>query len=729
MANEPAASPTPPQGTEFRPYVAAEAQIPEFTFRAVALGALLGIVFGAVTVYLALRAGLTVSASIPVAVLSISIFKWLGKSTILENNIVQTAGSAGESIAAGVVFTLPALIFLGYSLDVQEIPRVLVLALVGSVLGVLFMIPLRRQLNVVEHGALTYPEGTACADVLIAGEKGGSFAGKVFAGFGLGLVYKFCNEALLFWRPRPIFQPGWFPGATLAADVTPEYLGVGYIIGPRTAGMIFAGGVLSWLVTIPMIKFFGQGLTAPIFPGTVPIREMDAFAIWAAYIKPIGAGSLATAGLLTLGRTLPTMVKTIRSTVAQLRKDKGAARVAALRTERELPGTIIFGGSLVLVLVVWGLLALRINPHVSGNLMASVLVVFFGFLFITVSARIVGLIGASANPISGMTIATLMLTALLFVAAGWTSGAYPAVALSVGGIVCIAAAVGGATSQSLKTGYLVGATPRRAEVAMIVGALTSVLVVGFTLVLLNRAYTRVQPLVVDKVQLTPEMRVVGEEIRQGKTYQVVNVIGSHVIPDGRYFYEPSTQRIEFQKREGIGSERLPAPQALLMSTVINGILRQSLPWGLVLLGVFIVVVLELCGVRSLAFAVGSYLPISTTAPIFCGGVVSWLLQKITRRPEGEVSSGALFAAGLIAGGSIGGLILSAIAGADSVAEDLIARGSSSRVLAALGAPGLEHKLALGTKHWPGLANSSLFGLLVFMAMAATLLTVGRKKLE
>lgn len=705
-----AEQPQGPPTTAFQPYVPADAVVPEFTVRAVVLGALLGIIFGAVTVYLALRAGLTVSASIPVAVLAISIFKWLGKSTILENNIVQTTGSAGESIAAGVVFTLPALIFLGFSLDVPEIPRVLLLALVGSVLGVLFMIPLRHQLNVAEHGSLTYPEGTACADVLIAGEKGGSFAGKVFAGFGLGLVYKFLNEALLFWRPRPIYQPNWYPGATLAADVTPEYMGVGYIIGPRTAGMIFAGGVLSWLVMIPMIKFFGSGLAEPIFPGTVPIREMDSFAMWRAYIRPIGAGAVAMAGLFTLSRTLPTIVRALRSTFAQLRKGsagKVAEPVAAARIERELPGTVIFGGSLVMILIVWALLALRINPGVSGNLIASILVVVFGFLFVTVSARIVGLIGSSANPISGMTIATLMVTALLFVAAGWTAGAYPAVALSIGGIVCIAAAVGGATSQSLKTGFLVGATPQRAEVAMIIGALTSVLVVGFTLVLLNRAYTRTEPLVMENVQVTAaEMRVMGEAVRDGKTYQVINVIGSRTVPDGRYLYDPATHRVEFQERVGIGSERLPAPQAVLMSTVINGILRQSLPWGLVLLGVFIVLVMELCGIRSLAFAVGSYLPIATTAPIFCGGVVSWLLQKIYKRQEGEVSSGALFAAGLIAGGSIGGLILAGIVGFE-----------------------LEQKVAIGTNYWPGLAGSSVFGLLVFMAMATALFVVGRKKLE
>jgi len=696
-----------PQAGTFQPHVAPDAVVPEFTFRAVALGSLLGIIFGAVTVYLALVAGLTVSASIPVAVLAISIFKWLGKSTILENNIVQTAGSAGEGIAAGVVFTLPALIFLGYSLDVPEIPRVLLLALVGSILGVMFVIPLRHQLNVVEHGALAYPEGTACADVLIAGEKGGSFAGKVFGGFGLGLVYKLLNEALVCWLPRPVYQPSWYPGATLAAKVTPEYLGVGYIIGPRTAGMIFAGGVLSWLVTIPMIKFFGGQLGVPIFPGTDLIKNMDAFAIWEAYIRPIGAGAVSMAGLFTLARTLPTIVRALGSTLKQFRKAKTAETPAAVqRTEEELPGTIVFGGALVMIIIVWALLAFRINPGVSGNLVASLLVVVFGFLFVTVSARIVGLIGSSANPISGMTIATLMLTSLIFVGVGWTRGAYPAVALSIGGIVCIAAAVGGATAQSLKTGFLVGATPRRAEVSMIIGALTSVLVIGFTLVLLNRAYTRVQPKVMENVQLSAEMQVVGNTVYEGKNYQVLNVIGSRVIPDGRYYYEPAAQRIAFQQRVGIGSDRLPAPQAVLMSTVINGILRQSLPWGLVLLGVFIVVVLELCGVRSLAFAVGSYLPIATTAPIFCGGVVNWLLEKVYHRKEGEVSSGALFGAGLIAGGSIGGLILAGLVGLR-----------------------LDQEAAIGTHHWPLLANSSVFSMLVFVALAAVLFTVGRKKLE
>jgi uncharacterized oligopeptide transporter (OPT) family protein len=446
----------------------------------------------------------------------------------------------------------------------------------------------------------------------------------------------------------------------------------------------------------------------PIFPGTVPIAEMDAFAIWRSYIRPIGAGAVAAAGLFTLGRTLPTIVRALRSSIKQLRAGKAAVAEAAseARTDQELPPTVIFGGSLVMILIVWALLAFQVNPAVSGNFIASILVVIFGFLFVTVSARIVGLIGSSANPISGMTIATLMLTALIFVGVGWTAGNYPAVALAIGGIVCIAAAVGGATSQSLKTGFLVGATPRRAEIAMIVGALTSVLVVGFTLVLLNRAYTRVEPLVMENVQMAPEMKVVGNVTHEGKQYEMLNVIGSHTIPDGRYYYDAATQRIEFQERVGIGSDRLPAPQAVLMSTVINGILRQSLPWNLVLLGVFIVVVMELCGIKSLAFAVGSYLPIATTAPIFCGGVVNWIVTKATHREEGEVSSGALYAAGLIAGGSIGGLCLAAIVGFEK-----------------------ERLFAIGQRLFPALSNSSLFGTVMFALLAATLFIVGRKKLE
>lgn len=384
---------------EFRPFIADEQDVPEFTIRAIVMGAIFGIIFGAVTVYLALRAGLTVSASIPIAVLAIAILKRFG-SSILENNIVQTAGSAGESVAAGVVFTLPALIFLGFGL---EISRIFWIALAGGVLGVLFMIPLRRQLIVKEHGNLQYPEGTACADVLIAGEKGGSFAGRVFAGFGVAAIYKILHEGFRLWNAQPTYAPRWYKGGTLSGTTTPEYLGVGYIIGIRVAGTIFAGGVLSWLVLIPMIKFFGSNIPNALFPGTIPIAEMTERQVWQAYIRPIGAGAVTAAGLFTLARTLPTIVGAFKAGYTDLTAERGGA-VARRRTEDDLPMSLVLIGSLAMVLGVWALLSFNLNPgHILANLVASVLIVIFGFLFVTVSSRIVGLIGSSANPISGMT--------------------------------------------------------------------------------------------------------------------------------------------------------------------------------------------------------------------------------------------------------------------------------------------------------------------------------------
>ena len=698
---------TPPTEPSFRPYVPTDQDPPEFSVKAILWGILFGVIFGAVTVYLGLRAGLTVSASIPIAVLSISVLRTLGRRpTILENNIVQTTGSAGESIAAGVVFTMPALIFLGFRNEFQYW-RIFPLALAGGWLGVLFMIPLRRYLIVKEHGQLKYPEGQACADVLVAGERGGSFAGKVFAGFGLGVVYKLLNEALLCWRPRPIYQPGWYPGGTISADVTPEYLGVGYIIGPRVAGTIFAGGVLSWLVLIPLIKFFGQHIPQAIFPGLQPIAEMAPPQIWSAYIRSIGAGAVAAAGVITLGRTIPTIVDSFRSAIRDVFKG-GEERRGLSRTELDIPLTVVLGGALLLMLVIWGLLALRINPGSHGNFFAALLLVLFGFVFVTVSSRIVGLIGNSSNPISGMTIATLIAICLIFLSLGWTVGAYAAVALSVGGVVCIAAAVAGATSQDLKTGFLVGATPYKQQVGLMIGVTFSALVVGGTMMLLNRVYTQIQPARFENVEFGTEVKRVGPIEHDGKTYTLVNVIGSRSIPDGDYLLDEPARAIRFQQVPGIGSQNFPAPQATLMATVINGILTRKLQWGLVMFGIFMVITLELCGVRSLAFAVGSYLPISTTAPIFFGGVIKFLVEKIWKVPEQEAESGsgALFAAGLIAGGSIGGLMLAALVGF-----------------------GVDQKVIIGTKHWPGLANSSLFGLLVFVIMATTLFFVGRKKLE
>ena len=705
---------------EFRPFVPDDASVPEFTVRAVVSGAIFGIIFGAVNVYLALRAGLTVSASIPIAVLAIAILKRFG-SSILENNIVQTAGSAGESVASGVVFTLPALIFLGFGL---QISRIFWVALAGGILGVLFMIPLRRQLIVKEHGNLLYPEGTACADVLIAGEKGGSFAGRVFAGFGVAAIYKILHEGLRLWNGQPTYRPSWYKGGTLAGTTTPEYLGVGYIIGIRVAGTIFAGGVLSWLVLIPMIKFFGASIPAAVFPGTMPISQMSPPQIWSAYIRPIGAGAVTAAGLFTLARTIPTILNAFTAGFADLRKGSTATS-SSRRTEDDLPMSFVLIGSLVMVLGVWALLSLNLNPgHAAANLIAAVMIVIFGFLFVTVSSRIVGLIGSSANPISGMTIATLMATCLIFVGVGWVGGAWSAVALMIGAVVCIAAANGGATSQDLKTGYLIGATPRKQQAALIVGVLAATSVIGLTLTYLNKAYTHIDKREIVMTQLPAEAHVLGNIDYANQHYQLINVIGSHTIPDGRYYFDPAAQKVAWQESPGIGSADMPAPQAVLMATVINGILNRSLPWGLVLFGVFIVVMLELSGVRSLAFAVGAYLPIATTAPIFAGGVVRWFVDRrsdAAAAGEGEVSSGALFASGLIAGGALAGLLV--------VAPMEAKRSAVAAAAARAGTTGGIAPFDMGAHWWPNLAQGNALAVIMFIVLAAILYWSARKPMD
>jgi putative OPT family oligopeptide transporter len=690
----------------FQPYVPASSTMAEATPRAIGLGALLGVVFGAVSVYLALKAGLTVSASIPVAVLSVSIFKWLGNSTILENNMVQTVGSAGESIAAGVAFTLPALIFLGFRLDYSN---VFLLALAGGLLGVLFVVPLRVPLVVKEHGNLLFPEGKACADVLISGEERGIQAGKVFAGAGLGLVYKFLmgeTGGLSFWKATPEWRPSWYPGSTIAGEITPEYLGVGYIIGPKVAGTMFAGGVISWLVLIPMIKFFGALLPQAIYPGTVPISQMAPFDVWKAYVRYIGAGAVTMAGLITLARTLPTIVNSFRAAFKELTASGKASAASHERTGLDIPLSFVLGGTVIMVGVVWALLSFHINPGARGNLVSALLIVVFGFFFSTVSARIVGLIGASSNPISGMTIATLMGTCLIFVVVGWTGSVYSSIALSVGAVIAISAACAGAAVQSLKTGFLVGGTPRRQELGFVVGVLTSVLVVGVTLKLLNQSATRVNPVAISHVSLTAEMKTQGNIQYQGRTFQVLTILGSHTIPDGRYYYDAAAQQIVYQEVQGIGSLDYPAPQATLMSVVINGILNRRLPWSLVLFGAFIVVTLELCGVRSLAFAVGSYLPISTTAPIFTGGLVKLLAQSFSgqKGDESETGGGALFSSGLIAGGSLGGLALAIVVGLRK--EDLV---------------------AVGARWFPAFAQSDLAAMLIFAGLAALLFVMAKPK--
>src|SRR5580704_15869531 len=455
-------SSTAPPG-DFHPYIPAEESIAEFTLRAVVLGSLFGLLFGAVTVYVGLRAGLTVSASIPIAVLSISILRAFGRSTILENNIVQTTGPAGESLAAGVMFTIPALIFLGFGSEFT-FWRIFPLALLGGWLGVLFMIPLRRQLIVKEHGNLTFPEGTACADVLVAGERGGSFAGRVFWGLGLGGVYTFLMNTVQAWTSQPENRPGWYPGASFRAAITSEYLGVGYIIGPKVSGILFAGGIVSWLVIMPAIKFYGQlAGNTPIYPSTIPIPLMTPDDIWRSYIRPMGAGAVAAAGLITLLRTLPTIISALRAGMKDVRVEGGGAVASSSRTERDVPMKSVITGSILIVVMMWILLTFHpmqgAETRWYQNLFAGVFVVVFGFLFVTVAGRISGLLGNSSNPISGMSIATLMATCAIFFVAGWTAPNYAVLALMIGGVVCIAAAIAGATSQDLKTGYLVGATP------------------------------------------------------------------------------------------------------------------------------------------------------------------------------------------------------------------------------------------------------------------------------
>ena len=663
---------------EFQPYVSPTENRPELTTRALVLGCIFGLLFGAVTVYVGLRAGLTVGASIPIAVLSISLLRAFGRASILENNIVQTTGNSGQSIASGVIFTLPALIFLGFDL---EYSRIFLLALLGGLLGVLFMIPLRRELIVEEHGRLIYPEGTACADVLLAGERGGSFAGRVFLGLGLGGVYTLFQNENLFgaWPGTPDYQPQWLKGSAIRADVTPEYLGVGYIIGPRIAGLLFAGGIFSWLVLMPAIYFFGSHFPQAIYPGTKPIAQMSPSDLWASYIRPMGAGAVAASGLITLIKTMPTIVGALRAAMGNLRQT-GGVKSAPLRTDDDLPFSVVVGGSVVLVLMIFFFLTFKPVPGAQvswlANLSASLLVALFGFLFVTVSSRICGLIGSSSNPVSGMTIATLMATSAIFLVKGWTAPAFGALAITIGGVVCIAAANAGDTSQDLKTGYLIGATPRKQQIALVIGAFVSTLAIGATLQLMNQGLAEFRQIakpwdiaVVHSGVQVEEQHFHQAQIpvmnagklvdtRPGNGYVLLNALNSPELADGKYLYNPQTQQIEIQWIQGIGSEKAAAPQARLMATVVNGILGRKLPWGLVLLGVFLVIAVEILGIRSLSFAVGAYLSIATTLAIFAGGVVRWMIDRAVEKAESEseVSPGSLYASGLIAAGGIVGLM-------------------------------------------------------------------------
>jgi len=708
----------PPPG--FEPYIPAATTMRELTVLPVIVGAVLGMIFGASSLYLVLKVGLTVSASIPVAVISITLFRLLSKvggrdATILEHNIVQTAGSAGESIAFGLGVTMPAIMILGFDL---EITRVVLVAVLGGLLGILMMIPLRRALIVQQHGFLKYPEGTACAEVLKAGASaesraaasasakreqallGGAAtsAATIFTGFGVGLAYKALNVAFKGWKdvPQKIFGPP-FAAGSVSAEISPELQGVGYIIGPRIGSIMCAGGVLAYLVLIPAIKFFGAGLTQPLAPGTIPIGDMSPDDIRAAYILYIGAGAVAAGGIVSLLRSMPTIWSSLREGLKDLRGGTGR-RASLIRTDQDLSMKVVVVGSIGLVI------AIMLARPLHMNLVGASLIVVLGFLFVTVSSRLTGEIGSSSNPISGMTVATLLLTCLVFLMLGWTGPSYYVTALSVGAIVCIASSNGGTTSQDLKTGFLVGATPRNQQIAIIIGALLSAVLLGPVLLQLNEAATvyvpriskeRVEGVTGDTLRdvenFPAAMRVdpatlTGKKTYEGKEYLVWykqslddGPVGQYLVDAGGtpvYLVDPGINGTHRRTPDGLRQvAKFDAPKATLMSYIIKGILNHQLPWSLVLLGVMIALVLEMSGVPSLAFAVGVYLPLSSSSPIFIGGMVRWLGDLYVRKKhagktlteeqltaEGDKSPGVLLASGYIAGGAIAGIVIAFMAG-------------------------------------------------------------------
>ena len=714
----------------FQPYVSPTESPREFTARAVILGAVLGVVFAASSVYLALKIGLTVSASIPIAVIAVAFFRRFG-STILENNMVQTTGSAGESIAAGVVFTVPAILLMGYDLSVG---KVAILAVVGGILGVLMMIPLRRALIVKEHGKLTYPEGTACAEVLKAGERGGLQAKLLFQAFGLAFGYKFLMAGLKAWKEYPAFASRAYPGAVASTEVSPELMGVGYIIGPRIAGYLFAGGTLAYLVLVPAIKFFGEGLAAPLFPANTLISQMSPGEIRANYIFFIGAGAVASAGIIALIRALPTILSAFRSGFQDLRGSVGMA-AQRIRTDLDLPVWVTIVGAVVLAV------ALTFIPALSVNLLGAILIIVFGFFFVTVSSRITGEIGSSANPISGMTIAALIGVCFIFLIIGWTGVDHRVGAISLAAVIAVAAGNAGATSQDLKTGFLVGATPKKQQIGIIIGALTSALVIGWTLTLLNSTYTNIVPESHPGVALqippadSPDRSITatGELMNhQGKEYRVVRInVITQGITAGKYLVDPGTSEVAFLVDPGIGGRirelngqpitKLDSPKATIMALVTDGILTQKLPWTLVLLGVFITIGIELMGLQSLPIAVGVYLPISTSSAMFAGGIIRWLVER-KKKPgaesiaEVESGPGVLFSSGLIAGGAIAGIFVAGLA------TLLSTRAAAENIPAA---DYLAHMAGIQSG-LGGFATSDLVAILIFFAMGALLLRVARR---
>lgn len=686
----------------FKPFVSPESKMKEFTLKSILLGCVFGIIFGAATVYLALKAGLTVSASIPIAVIAITLGRKFFKTTILENNIIQTTGSAGESIAAGVVFTLPGFLFLtdGGGDQYFNYITILILAIFGGILGTLMMIPLRRSLIVKEHKTLPYPEGTACGEVLIAGEKGGDFAKTAFYGLGFAFVYAIMQKVLHVIAEVPVYVTQqtnrFFPSAKVSGEITPEYMGVGYIIGPRIAGVLVAGGVMSWLVLIPLLATLvppdaiatqlvklgylatlatpgGKGAWDPI---THTFKDYSA-AIYFAYVRQIGAGAVAAGGFITLIKTIPTIVSSFKGSIGSLKKEELAeGEVAGVvpRTERDLNIKVVLFGSLALILLMAFLPQLP-GDSIGKKLLVGLLVVVFGAFFVTVSSRIVGLIGSSNNPISGMTIATLMGTCLVFIAVGWSGKVYEPMALVVGGMICIAAANAGGTSQDLKSGYIVGATPMYQQLSLFIGAIVSSIVIGLTVKFLDKP--------------TAAM--------------IANGVTDHAI----------------------GSTYFPAPQGTLMATLAKGILSYNLDWQFVLVGVFIAITMELCGIKSLSFAVGAYLPLSTTLPIFIGGAIRGVVDNKRKKEnpdalaeEEELGKGNLFATGLVAGGAVAGVIIAIMAGVDA----FTVFGIPINFPGWLNAMNLEGKLS----HSIGEGAYYFLGAIFFAIMGYTLYRIARK---
>ena len=651
---------------EFKPFVPAESGMKEFTFKSIILGSIFGILFGAATVYLALRAGLTVSASIPIAVIAITLGRWLFKTTILENNIIQTTGSAGESVAGGVAFTLPGFLFLSIGSNGPayfNYITIFVLAIIGGILGTLMMIPLRRTLIVKEHGVLPYPEGTACAAVLKAGEKGGNFANAAFYGLGVAVVYAFLQKILQVIAEAPVyfnsFRNKYLPATNIAGEITPEYLGIGYIIGPRIAGILVAGGVLSWLVFNPLLAsviqpdliaaqlvklgYLKDVTTAGGPGGWDPALHQfsDAgTALYRAYIRLIGAGAVTAGGFITLLKTIPTIISSFKSSIGSVGTTEEKAAVK--RTDRDLNIKIVLFGSIALIILI-AVLPMIPGDTIFNKALIGILVIIFGAFFVTVSSRIVGLIGSSNSPISGMTIATILATSLLFIAIGWSGKLYEPMVLVVGGIICIAAANAGGTSQDLKTGYIVGATPKLQQIALFIGVIISSIAVGLTVKILDH---------------------------------------------------PTADMIKQGIEHGIGSNDYPAPQATLMATLIRGVQSHNLDWQFVFVGMFLALVMELCGIKSLSFAVGAYLPLSTTLPIAIGGGVKGLIDWRAKRKysssaieEDDLGKGNLFATGLVAGGALFGVIVAFMQAFPSSSAMLEKLSLENRLEKALGVGG------------------------------------------